>query len=419
MSTPSPSKFYYGWVIACVCGLTLLVVFGIRLSFTVFFVALTESFAWPRADTSLIFSISMIVFAVTSPIAGLALDRWGVRPVFSVGVSLLALGLLLSSRIQTLAQLAFTYGFVSGVGITVLGLGLQASVVSRWFRQRRGVAIGITFAGTGLGSLLLTPGVALMIERIGWRAAYVVLGGVAFLLLWPIIHLLRLNPAQLQLLPDGAGRVAQINEMPLQATVAPAIEWTMWQVVQTPSFWLIILASLGAIGPLRLLTVHQLAAIVEAGFERLYAASVVGVAGAVTAVSFITFGALSDRIGRRAAYTIGSLCLLTAFLVLGNLPRLGATSWLWLYALALGLGEGSRASLLTAVASDLFPGNALGVINGSVGSAFGLGAAFFPWLAGRLYDLSGVYTLAFQVAGTAVVLSTIALWLAPQWHQSR
>jgi NNP family nitrate/nitrite transporter-like MFS transporter len=163
-----------------------------------------------------------------------------------------------------------------------------------------------------------------------------------------------------------------------------------------------------------MLTVHQLAIIVDAGFPRSFAALVIGSSGGITALAFVLTGALSDRIDRKTVYLIGSVGLLLAMFILNGIQgSMQNTAWLVLYAIGFGLGEGSRASLVTAVASDLFPGNALGAIVGTIGAAFGLGAAFFPWLAGRLFDVQGNYTVVLAIGAGAVVLSTIALSLVP------
>lgn len=411
---PNSRGFYYGWVIVAVTFITLVIVFGIRLSFTVFFVALVEEFGWSRAGTALIFSVGMLVFAATSTLAGIALDRWGVRRTFGSGAILLALGLILSSRIQTLWQLAITYGVIAGLGITILGLGLQASLIARWFRRRRGLAIGIAFAGTGIGSLLITPGVEYLISVSGWRTAYAVLAGVSLAMVPLIVFLLRLDPGEMHLEPDGvvAGSEDEIRSKPNE-------NWEMRKVIRTGAFWMLLVAALGSIGPIRMLTVHQLAIIVDAGFSRSFAALVVGSAGGITALAFVLTGALSDRIDRRTVYLIGSTSLLFAMFILNGIQgSLQGTTWLILYAICLGLGEGSRASLVTAVASDVFPGNSLGAIIGTIGAAFGLGAAFFPWLAGRLFDVQGTYTTVLALAALAVVLSTITLSLVPKLKET-
>jgi MFS family permease len=234
------------------------------------------------------------------------------------------------------------------------------------------------------------------------------LAGLTLLIIPFIVYFLRLNPSELQLQPDGtASKIATEN------AIQPTGDWSIQNAIRTPSFWLLMVAALGAIGPIRMLTVHQLAIIVDAGFERSYAALMVGISGAVTSVAFILLGAISDRVDRRLVYLFGSISLISAFFILEQLHSPTQSNLVWVYAILLGFGEGSRASLLTAVASDLFPGNALGAINGAVGAAFGVGAAILPWLAGLFYDLQGSYRTGFIVAVGAVIISTITLGLAP------
>jgi len=415
-------KIFYGWIIALTSLISLMIVFGARLSFQVFFVALIEDFGWSRASTAGAFSLSMLVFAVTSPLFGWLFDRFGPRWMFSVGATFFASGLWISSQITSQSQLYFWYGIVASIGITILGLTNYATLIAHWFQRQRGTAMGVAFAGTGLGSLLIVPLTEYWIGLWGWREALMGQSLLLVSLVFPLsILLLRLHPSQMGLFPDG-----DIQRTPLQKsssnTVAspPTINWTVGAALQTPTFWLLIIAAFGGLFSLRMLTVHQVAAAVDVGFDRFFVATIMGFSGGVTVVAFIVWGIVADRIGRRFTFVISSVTMGGAIICILVLQDSSQAWLLYLYAILFGLGEGSRSSLLAAIISDTFPGDNVGRINGFVGMAFGSGAATGPWLAGYLFDLTGSYATALWVSlgvtGVSVLGVVLARWFEKQHY---
>ncbi|MEM9776264.1 MAG: MFS transporter [Chloroflexota bacterium] len=377
----------------------LFAAFGIRLSFTVFFVALIDDFGWSRADTSLIFSTTMIVFAATSTAAGVMLDRWGARTTFTIGAAVLGCGLLLSSQIQTLGQLAITYGVIAGLGITILGLSMHASVIRDWFKQRLGAAIGLAFAGTGLGAFIVTPSAEALISRYDWRTAIVFLAILILLMIIPVQLFSVRRPADIGLKIDA--------ESPHQPKTREQDDrWDFQTTIRTPAFWLMILAGIGAISPVRMMTVHQFAIMADSGIGRSVGAQAIGFAGVMAAITFIFAGMLSDRIGRVPTYVLGGIALIGA-LTITNYFGLGWT--VWPYAILLGIGEGTRSSLVSATTADIFAGKTLGAINGTVGASYGVGAAILPWAAGWLFDQTGSYATAIWIGIGTICVSMIAL----------
>ncbi|MFQ5614017.1 MAG: MFS transporter [Anaerolineae bacterium] len=408
------SKFFYGWAIAAAAFFSLAIVFGGRLSFQVFFVALIDDYGWSRASTAGIFSLSMVVFAIFAPPMGWLLDRFGPRRLFSVGALLFAGGLLASSRISTQWQLYFWYGVVASLGITILGLANYATLIARWFRRRRATAMGLAFAGTGIGTLVIVPLTERWITAWGWRLALV---GQAILLTAIVLPLsflvMRLRPAKLGLQPDGDPAPPPPRSMPA-AQPAPSryLSWSLQDAIRTPAFWLLLVAAFGGLFSLRMLSVHQVAAAVDVGFDRFFAATLMGFSGGIVVLAFIGWGILADRIGRRRAFIVSSVAMGGATISLLLLQDSTQVWLLYLYAVLFGLGEGSRSSLLTAMMSDTFPGESVGQINGFVGMAFGAGAASGSWLAGYLFDLTGSYVPAFWVALAVTVLSVACVILA-------
>ena len=370
--------------IVTVSFLALCIIFGIRLSFSVFFAEFTLAEGWSNQGAAAIFSLNMLVFGLTAPLAGTALDRWGPRPVFGLGAALMALGLWLSSQAQSLPDLLLAYGIIGGVGLGITGLGPVASIVAGWASPaRRGRAIGIAFAGTGLGSLLFVPLADLLIAQVAWRSAYLILALICLLALAPLMMIGMKRPPG----PHAGAPSAMPAPRP----------WAL--LLRDPAFWALMLLGLTALGPLRSLTVHQIAFMESVGVERPLAAAVVGLAGFLTTFAYIGLGWVSDRRGRVAAYGIGSVGLMGAVVMLFAFRAGGAISLVYVYALLFALGEGTRSSQTTALASDVFQRQGLGRINGLVGGTFGLGAALGPWLVGVIRDRSDAYD-----GGLALVL---------------
>lgn len=432
-------RIFYGWVVVFVSFVVVCLAFGVRLTFGIFFEALTRDseFGWGRGATAGVFSLSMIVFALGGAPVGWMLDRLGSRRVFVTGILVLVSGLVLTSLLTSLWQFYLFYGVWTGLGITILGLAVHAAMLSRWFdRQgRRGLAIGLAFSGTGVGILLLAPAVERLIAAYNWRVAFLFLALLLVVLALPLtLLLLRDSPDELGLTPDGATvhHSREVVDHPSNAPAAHAplahldtpipnsqvlsnphrADWSWARAARTPAFWLLMLSGMLSLFTLRMATVHQVAHFVDNGVSRLTAATVFGSSGLVTALAFIGFGSLSDCIGREQSFYLGSLAQITALGLLIGLWEGAPPVFLYAYALLWGIGEGSRSGLLTAIASDTFPGPAVGVIVGTLGGFFGLGAALGSWLGGAVYDWSGSYVPAFQVALAATLVASASIFAA-------
>ena len=408
---PVRTRFFYGWIIVAVAFLSLAMIFGIRLSFSVFLVALTEHPAWGRSGVAGIYSINMIAAAIILPYVGRLQDRWGARRLFAVGGLTTALALLLSSRVTALWQLYVSYGVLTAFGFASLSIGLHSALISRWFsaRGRRGLAIGLALSGSGVGVLLLAPLSERVISAWGWQAAYVVLALLMMLIAVPVNwFFLRDGPAQVGLHPDGWVAELPAGETAGRKAVAVTHAWTWEEASHTAHLWALYSASVLALFSLRLVTVHQVARMVDVGYAHSVAADTAGLAGASVALSFIFWGSMSDRIGRHVAYLLGGLSLTVATALLLLLPAFFPRRLpLYLYALFWGVGEGSCTSLLTAMAADLFPGAALGTIIGTMSAAFAVGAAVGSWFGGFGADYWGSYTVPFAVAIMSTLVSIV------------
>ena len=195
--------FFYGWVVVAVTFVTMAIGVNARTAFSLFFPPIISEFGWERGITAGAFSFGFVVSGIVSPLIGRLMDRAGPRAVMELGVVLIGGGLLLAPLTSEPWHLYVTIGVMVGAGSVCLGYSGQSLFLPNWFIRKRGFAIGIAFAGVGIGSVTLLPWVQHMIEQTGWRTACTAMGLMILIVLAPINLFLHKRPEDIGLRPDG------------------------------------------------------------------------------------------------------------------------------------------------------------------------------------------------------------------------
>lgn len=414
--------FFYGWLVVASFFVALTISQGIYYSFTVFFVALLEEYGWGRAATAGVFSVFVLVSSFGGVVAGALVDRFGPRSATAVGAILLAVGTAACSQLTELWEFYLYFGVVCGLGTALAGWVPCVAVVSRWFTNRRAAATGIASAGIGLGIVTVVPLCQFIISSAGWRSAYLVLAALSLLGIMPHALMLQVGrPEELGLKPDGtaATRPAGLTAMARRGRRLLVVNerwascsWSVGMAVRTMPFWLLSVCFLLYPVTSQMLWVHQVAYLVDGGYDKMVAASVVGLAGFVSIPGKILWGMVGDRLGRETTFSMGICCIVVAILLL-ILTRTFPGVWLvLLFAVAFSVGYSVTAPLGPAAAADIFAGRQFGAIYGVLHVAIGVGSAFGAWLGGYVFDATGSYLVAFAVAVACSTVSAACIWLA-------
>jgi MFS family permease len=394
--------------------------YGTRYSFTLFYEAMLKDLGWSRASIAGAFSLAMLIYGIFSPFTGGLMDRFGPRRLFPAAALILVLGMATSGCIQSPWHFYLTYGVLVTLGLNGLGAVPLAPIISNWFILKRGQASGIIMLGFGVG-IVFSPLIQQMISWWGWRNAFAILGIIAVIIVIPLTLIFqRLHPREKGLQPDGLKqedvdnlRRAYGNRIDVTSkdSVWASQEWTVPRAIRTVRFWGLFLANLNFGFFMGTVLVHQAPFIVDAGYSRMFAATILALTGLASAGGNLLWGTLSDWTGREWAYMLACGC---AFLSILLLTFVKGTSNPWvLYGHGIFFGFGcALASLWQAIAGDLFQGKQYGAIFGCLTIGFGVGNFLGPWLGGYLFDTQGTYTIVLMLCLTTTFLSSLFIWLA-------
>jgi len=424
--TKSEPPFFYGWVIVSLAFTNMGISRGISVAFSVFFLAILNEYHWTRAELSGVYSMYVLLNFCSAFLIGILIDRMGNRAVFPLGALVAGGGLVATSFSTEPWHLYLAYGVVTSVGVCAFSWLPNSYSMKNWFSRKLGLAMGVTNAGIGLGMLVFIPLTQALIQRFGWRNALVVLAGIVLCLVGPINGLLQRNrPSDMGLLPDGdpldqEGLAKAHSTLDSQGEKREEINeftggWSIRLAMGTRSFWMLAIAFFCMPMINFSLILHQMAHVVDKGFEPFYAAWVLGLIGVINGAGVILFGGISDRIGREIAWTLSSISLGGGIIALSWLDQTRGWS-LWLYVLLSGLGLGAGATLFPPMLADLFRGPGFGRIMGLLSVNAGLGSAFGAWIFGLIHDRTGNYQPGFILLELLIVVGVAAVWIAAPRH---
>ena len=409
---------FWGWYVVFGSFTVMIISYGVRYSFGVFVKPMLAEYNWSMTIIQLGSSINLVMYACAGVLTGWLLDRFAPRWIMIGGILLTSAGLILASFIKTPLGLYLSYGVLVGVGSAGCGMVVTSVAIGKWFDRYRGIAIGISSMGIGVGTMLMAPLAGYIVKYYGWRNGFLIIGLMllAVGIFISYFFMGKYDPAQIGLLPDGDIPEQDIKNIP--GAVKLKEKASLKPVLMTFQFWILVFCNVCAVMTVMMTFNLQIAYAIHNGINELEAAAALGIIGISGSCGKFFFGWLSDRVGD-AKYTAsaGFGIMAIGMFILYNAQTVGI---LYGYALIYGFGYGSLAPVMPYMISDRFGREAMGAAYGVlIFFATGLGGSVGPLLGGYIYDTTGAFDLGWQICMVALGIVAVAiLFLKPNDRRS-
>ncbi len=402
MTQSASTRVFYGWWVALAAFLNLFFAVGLVFyGLPVFYTSLVDSLHFTRSQVAQGMFLGFVVVAPAFGFMGALIDRIGARRVLRIGILLVALALILMARMSHLWEY-YALCILEVVGYVLAGPISNQVLISNWFRAKRGRAMGYAYLGLGLGGVAAPVLAAYLIRWTGWRHAFTVIGILIGVVLFPVAQwLTRSTPGEMGLVADG------VDPALPPAGESRASPFSLGAAVRTANFWLILAGSTLTIGAIGTVIQQFVLFLRDSGYTTVQASHVssgllfAGLAGRVVV------GYLVDQYHKKNVMALFYLILALAIPLL-FLARHPAA--LWTFALVFGFAMGADYLLIPLVTAECFGLASLGKLLSLIIMADSLGQFFGPVLAGRIFEATHSYDLAWGIITTAGILGAAAIY---------
>jgi MFS family permease len=408
------SRVFYGTWIAFLMLYVLFFSAGMGFySYQVFVPRFEEAFGWTRFQTVVPAAVWALVYGASGFFVGAWIQRFGVRKVI-VTATIAGSGLYLALSMITQLWHLHVVLAISGATAAATTLVPAQTVITLWFNERRGRAMGFTMMGIGLGGMALPPLLAWLIQEVGWRETYRASAlAMLVLILPPVLLFLKNKPADIGEIRDGraaAGARAEETHVP---TGIPA-----GRAVRTAAFWLLFFTYLLQLYVMSAINVNTTAFAEGVGYTPLIAPLFMALAVGISVPGRFILGWLTDRIAPQVLMASAGLLLGSSTIALHLLViELGMINHvpIWTFGFLQGLGIAASTVVLPILVGRCFGDLEFGKIQGLVMAGFAVGVIFGGPSAAKIFDTTGSYAWAFVLCAVGGAISMVlALLVRPQ-----
>jgi MFS family permease len=372
---------------------------------------------WTRGDLSLSMSVGAILAAILSPFVGNFVDRHGAKWIMAASAFATGGCLMLTGYVHELWQAFLIFSLLAAFRVGFVTIPVM-TMVSNWFSDKKGKALGLTTAGQGLGGFILSPLSIYLISSLGWRMAWAAVGLLTWVIMIPASLLVaKQKPATMGLLVDGkAPEAVKISSIAGEDKGVPlkSNHWTLSNILRMPNFWFVaILQTLYLFGHASIFQ-HGFSLFTDKGIPAMTAGTMLGILGLFSLGGKVVLGYLSDKISVRYVMMIA-----LAFAAISILPLFWAEpiQGAWLFIVFWGFWECGVIALQPILVATLFDRAITGKMLGIFAMFSVISQLMGPTFMGYIYDIKGNYNLALSVFIAFYIISLVlVLFTRPPEH---